>query len=614
MTPDSTPQEIPHIDLTGTVVGGFRLDERLGGDARTAVYRARKLLEAGEYAVKIVQAGFAPDSTFARQFEAYTRVLRAVRHPSVATVHTAGTFEYGYFMVMDYVAGETLAQRMARGRLSPQEIQSIIHDVAAGLHALHQKDIVHRNITPNNVMLSPSGTAIITDFGIALLPNDTGFSALRHAITLPYYVAPELLTGASATPAADIYALGVLLFEMLAGTPPYVAASPLGVWQKHQVATIPNIQDFAPDVPNTVKSLLEQALAKDPAARFGSAPELAETLANVWRDDEISTVLPVGSSGGTVILPPLFSTQQKKAQTKKQSIGRGKRWIFVATMLLLLAIFSAWGQTLLNPKPHLDASLSAATPTPTPSPTLTLTISPTDTPLPTATRAAPTPIPPTRIPTVAPTSSATATIAPSPTVAAPTVTPTISDLLADLRGKILFKTNRNGTVEIFQMDADGSHQISLSTARAFLYNEAVRWEAFSGNHQQTVAVRGAGQFDLWWVNLADGTETRLTSNPAADYDPVWSPINARIAFVSERTGNGNLYLFNLENGGLQQLTDDANAFDKHPSWSPDGRELAFWSNRGGQNQRQIWRMDVEDDSVVNLSQNNFDDWDPVWVK
>ncbi len=164
------------------------------------------------------------------------------------------------------------------------------------------------------------------------------------------------------------------------------------------------------------------------------------------------------------------------------------------------------------------------------------------------------------------------------------------------------------------MDADGSNQQPLPPDRAFLYNEAVRWEAFSADHRQTVTVRGEGQFDLWWVNLADGVEKRLTDDPAADYDPVWSPVSNRIAFVSERTGNGDLYLLNLDDGAVIRLTDDANAFDKHPSWSPDGASLAFWSNRGGQNHRQIWRFDIASRQMVNLSQNSFDDWDPVWVK
>lgn len=611
MTPDLTPQEIPHIDLTGTLVGGFRLDERLGGDARTAIYRAGRLLAAGEYAVKIVLAGFTPDSTFARQFEAYTGTLGNISHPNVAAVHAAGTFEHGYYLVTDFIAGETLAQRMAHGRLSPSEIQAIVRDIAAGLDAMHRAGIAHSNLKPSNIIITPDDTAIIADFGVAHLPVNGGYTALRQTVSFPYYVSPETLTGENAAPATDIYALGVLIFEMIAGSPPFVDASPLGVWQKHMHTPVPNIQDFAPDTPSTVKSLIERAMAKDPAERFDSAGALAETLVRVWQEGEVVTAT-TATTDGTVILPPMFSVGRDDGRLSLPEILRSRRWFFGSAIVVVVLAALFWG---IKSGAFATRSIAAATATATETIAPTPTPLPTDTPQPTATATLP---PPTPLPT--PTAAAVATVlpaataAPTPTIAAPTVTPEISDLLAELRGKILFKTNRDGAVEIFQMEADGSNQQPLPPDRAFLYNEAVRWEAFSADHRQTVAVRGEGQFDLWWVNLADGTEKRLTSDPAADYDPVWSPTADRIAFVSERTGNGDLYLLDLADGSITRLTDDANAFDKHPSWAPQGDALVFWSNRGGQNQRQIWRFDVASRTMANLSQNGFDDWDPVWVK
>ena len=127
-------------------------------------------------------------------------------------------------------------------------------------------------------------------------------------------------------------------------------------------------------------------------------------------------------------------------------------------------------------------------------------------------------------------------------------------------------------------------------------------------------MRGDGQPDLWWVNTSASSERRLTTDNAADYDAVWSPVDDRIAFVSERTGNGDLYLFDLAVNGLYRLTESEGIFDKHPSWSPDGSALVFWSNRNADNLRQIWRIEVDSRETVDLSRNNFDDWDPVWVK
>lgn len=186
-------------------------------------------------------------------------------------------------------------------------------------------------------------------------------------------------------------------------------------------------------------------------------------------------------------------------------------------------------------------------------------------------------------------------------------------MLVALRGKILFKTNRAGRVEIYQMNGDGAEQKPLAPEWAFLYNEAVRWETFSPDRAEAIIVRGQGQFDLWRVQAARNLEARLTTHSAADYDPVWSPNGQRIVFVSDRSGHGDLYLLSLDGSNPQQLTENAD-FDKHPSWSPDGEQVAFWSNYGPGHRQQIWRIDLPGRMVVNLSNNTFDDWDPVWVK
>jgi TolB protein len=187
-------------------------------------------------------------------------------------------------------------------------------------------------------------------------------------------------------------------------------------------------------------------------------------------------------------------------------------------------------------------------------------------------------------------------------------------MLTALQGKILFKTDRGGRVEIYQMNADGSEQIPLEPERAYLYNEAVRWEAFSPNGQETIVVRGGGQLDLWRVNIASGSEIRITSEPAADYDPVWSPVDNQVIFVSERTGSGDLYLLNLDGDGVLRLTLNEGNFDKHPSWSLDGKKVVFWSDRGWNRNWQIWLLDLDTQESINLSNNAFEDWDPVWVK
>ncbi|HHJ06354.1 MAG TPA: hypothetical protein ENK24_02525, partial [Anaerolineae bacterium] len=252
---------------------------------------------------------------------------------------------------------------------------------------------------------------------------------------------------------------------------------------------------------------------------------------------------------------------------------------------------------------------AAAAPSPTPSPTPLPSLAP---PTPTSSPT-PSPLPPTATPSLTPTPTVPPPILPTATPT-PTHTPTTAELIEALKGKILFKTNRAGRVEIYWMNPDGSEQKPLEPERAYLYNEAVRWEAFSADRQETIVVRGETQIDLWRVNISAGAEARITNNPAPDYDPVWSPTDARIIFVSDRTGSGDLYIRALDRPGEDRLTMNEEDFDKHPSWSPDGKSVVFWSDRGWEKNWQIWVYNLETGVETNLSDNTFKDWDPVWVK
>ena len=263
----------------------------------------------------------------------------------------------------------------------------------------------------------------------------------------------------------------------------------------------------------------------------------------------------------------------------------------------------------------------SATPTISPTPSAT-PVRPIGTPVLVIVTATPSPTPivtPSDTPTITPTPTDTATATATPTdtpAPTPTLTPTPPvDNLADLRGKILFKTERGdrGT-EFYYMNPDGSEPRPLDRPVYNLYNEAIAHERFSPNRSEQIIVRTNGQSELWRISLTGAPELRVTSHEANDYDAVWSPIDNRIVFVSERSGRTDLYILNLDipldPGRRLTLTDGE--FDKHPSWSPDGGYVAYWV--GSDEVRQIWVMDLETEEAINISNNPFRDWDPVWVK
>jgi TolB protein len=195
----------------------------------------------------------------------------------------------------------------------------------------------------------------------------------------------------------------------------------------------------------------------------------------------------------------------------------------------------------------------------------------------------------------------------------PTATLGGPQTLTQLKDKILFKTDRSGAVEIYRMNSDGSNQRPLPRDSWSLYTQLESELPFSPDKQEQIVVRGEGQLDLWRSNLVTGQELRVTSSGRPEYDPAWSPVDNRIAYVSEQTGNGDIYMLNLDGSAVVRLTDNVEDFDKHPTWSPDGAKVAFWSDMGFNKTRQIWVIDLPSGVLTSLSDNPFNDWDPVWV-
>ncbi|MDM8531223.1 protein kinase [Anaerolineales bacterium HSG25] len=268
------------------------------------------------------------------------------------------------------------------------------------------------------------------------------------------------------------------------------------------------------------------------------------------------------------------------------------------------------------PPTETPTDIPTETPTNTPTSTDTSTPLPTDTPLPTVT--------PTQTPTPTPTltPTPTPTLTPSPTnTPVPTPVPVIiTDPLDEgpvtrekLVGKILFKTGRDGATSIYRMDADGSNQVPLPREAWYIYSELQAQLPFSAVSKEQVVPQGDGQLDLWLIDLNDGSRRRITSTGKDEYDAAWSPLDLRVAYVSEETGRTDIYLVNLGGSANERLTTNEN-FDKHPTWSPDAKKIAFWSDRGLLGKRQIWVIDLNSREVRSLSDNPFEDYDPVWVR
>jgi eukaryotic-like serine/threonine-protein kinase len=268
------------------LAGRYRLTDRIAAGGMGEVWRGEDNLLNRAVAVKLLPTGRAGDEAFLARFRAEARYAASLSHPGIARVYDYGeSSEFGgAYLVMELVNGEPLSAILARaGRLSPDATLDIIGQAARALDAAHQAGIVHRDIKPGNLLVASGGTTKITDFGIATAMAAAQASHLTETgmvMGTAMYVSPEQATGAPVTDASDIYSLGVVAYECLAGHPPFTASQPLAIAFAHKHEPVPALP---PDVPQPVSDLVYHMLAKTPQERPASVRVVADR-ADVLRD------------------------------------------------------------------------------------------------------------------------------------------------------------------------------------------------------------------------------------------------------------------------------------------------------------------------------------------
>ncbi len=268
------------------LAGRYRLTDRIAAGGMGEVWRGEDDLLTRSVAVKLLPTGRAGDEAFLARFRAEARYAASLSHPGIARVYDYGeSAEFGgAYLVMELVNGEPLSAILARaGRLSPDATLDIVSQAARALDAAHQAGIVHRDIKPGNLLVAAGGTTKITDFGIATAVAAAQASHLTETgmvMGTAMYVSPEQATGAQVTEASDIYSLGVVAYECLAGHPPFTASEPLAIAFAHKHEPVPALP---PDVPQPVSDLVYHMLAKTPQERPGPVRVVADR-ADMLRD------------------------------------------------------------------------------------------------------------------------------------------------------------------------------------------------------------------------------------------------------------------------------------------------------------------------------------------
>lgn len=289
----------------------YRLDERIASGGMGDVWRGTDQVLGRTVAVKSLLPALLDEPGFAERFRGEARTMATINHPGVVDIYDFGSDQQIAFLVMEYVEGDALSSTLSRvGRLTPARTMALVAQAADALHAAHSKGIVHRDVKPGNLLVRPNGTLVLTDFGIARSDLVGQLTAAGSVLGTASYISPEQATGAVATPASDVYALGVVAYQCLAGRRPFEGNNPLEIAMRH-VRESP--RPLPGDIPPPVRAIVERALAKDPAARWPSAAALAGVARQVKL--ELSHQgRPVGHAGPILVVPASPATPPTRAQ------------------------------------------------------------------------------------------------------------------------------------------------------------------------------------------------------------------------------------------------------------------------------------------------------------
>ena len=297
----------------GTLIAGrYEIREHIATGGMASVFKTWDHRVERIVAIKILRSVDKSDSRAVERFRREARAAAALAHPNAVTIYDFVEEMGQYFLVMEYIHGPTLKQLIAQRRhLQPRETIEIAAQVCAVLQVAHARTFIHRDIKPQNIMLAWSGGTSggglsfsdggawvkLTDFGIVRVAEDAGLTNSGIVLGTADYLSPEQARGETLTASSDLYSLGVVMFEMLTGRPPFVGPTAVSIAMQHASANPPPLRQFNPSVPPALEQLVLRTLPKEPEDRFSSAAEMQQALRNCAR--EISRTKPV-----TPAVPP----------------------------------------------------------------------------------------------------------------------------------------------------------------------------------------------------------------------------------------------------------------------------------------------------------------------
>lgn len=462
-------------------IGRYEVKAELGRGGMATVYRAYDPRFERNIAIKVLPRALLHDPQFRKRFDREAKMIAMLEHPAIVPVYDFGEQDEQPYIVMRYMSGGSLADRLEEGPVSPEETLRIIKRLAPALDAAHAQGIIHRDIKPANILFDQYGNAFLSDFGIARLAQHAEGTLTGDAIIgTPAYMSPEQVQGDKEIDGrSDIYSLGIILFQMLTGDTPFQADTPAKTMMMHLLEPIPHALEFNPALPTGCESVITRALAKKPDDRYVSTDELAADLESSY-EGHFNQTMKIAPSETLIATPPTADRQSQpetilsahkelNQAVQPQANRRGMPTLLLAIILGGLLLLGGGSITLLGfngSGPLAMLAGPAASPTPTtdvasePSPTTAAAVDlpATETDAALATDAAFVPVSPTETlaPTEAPTDIPTET--PTPEPQAPIVGG--ADMVAFLNDNDVWAANLDGS-ELVQLTSDGAVKTNL---------------------------------------------------------------------------------------------------------------------------------------------------------
>ena len=314
----------------------YELLDVIGRGGMADVYLANDTILNRTIAIKILRTSLAKDPVYIARFQREASAAAALSHKNIVEIYDVGEDNDQYYIVMEYVPGRTLKELIAkRGALHVMEAIDIMKQVLSGTARAHQMGIIHRDLKPQNILVTDSGTAKIADFGIASIQSLTQFTQTDVIMGSLHYLAPELARGEKATVQSDIYALGIVFYELLRGQVPFNGESPVNIALKHMQEDLPSLREFNPSIPQSVENIIIKATAKNLNDRYKNASEMLEDLQTcLSRGDEEKLVFDHSDevNDPTIVVNPrqIFDEEEpeeveERAVEKKNNNGKGKQ-------------------------------------------------------------------------------------------------------------------------------------------------------------------------------------------------------------------------------------------------------------------------------------------------